>query len=716
MNSKKKALKICSLIEHVIEHIPNMLHSRFSKKFFFLFLIMKKKGNNLKKQEARPADWPTNPQELNLTISALTFPQTSLRNVEGKPPFMRCLLNTQTMAANGIHTDFPLRLEYNGKIIILHAWPYLKLKNTDIAIDETIQKYLDIKVNTKVNLQPVDTFVDADRIVLADCAESICKTLPAVYDGIIITPGSSVFFDNREFKVLSGGPETAENFRITQETAFVSSAVSQTKVPISLDKTFNDMQKFIDQKPRKSFVLCGPSGCGKTLLTSALITKYNKLSFALYSIPNLLSSTFGEGERILRNSRNRDIIILENMEVLTNDEVSRRLISAIADLSENATVVATTTDFESFPRILRQAGRIPECVEIQAPSAEEREIILKQILTDSGVKFDETDVKAASTGATGFVGGDLQRLVSEAIIDGTPNQAVSLVNALPRVKPASLRHITLEIPTVRWTDIGGYEDVKQKLRESVTLPLEKPEAFLRLGVRPPRGVLLFGPPGCSKTLMAKAVATESRMNFIAVKGPELFSKFVGESEKAVANVFKKARAAAPSIIFFDEIDAMATKRGSGADTGSNVTDRVLTQLLTEMDGVSTRFDQQVIVIAATNRPDLLDPALMRPGRFDRLVYVSLPNEEARKEIFRVHISKMRFAQMDIDSLAKRTEGYSGAEIAAVCREAAMNALRQEPPADQVEPKHVDLALENVTPRTPKNLLQFYANFDSQRKY
>ena len=677
---------------------------------------MRKISSDLKnKNKQKPPEWPTEPQEAVFSISALSFPQTGLRNIEGKPPFMRCLISTEAMSEKGIHTDLPLNLEYNGKSIILHAWPSPKMNPSDISVDDTVQKYLDVKKGSKVKVTPITEFVDADRIVVGDCPESICKVLPAMYDGIIVVPGSSVFFDTREFKVMSGGPETAECFRITSETSFVSSVISQTKVPCSLEAQFAKVNGFITGKVRKSFVIFGPSGCGKTILTSAIVTSNPTLSFALYSVPSLLSGTFGAAERTLRSVRNRDVVILENMEVVSNDEISRRLVAAIADVSEHTTVVATTTDFESFPRILRQAGRISESIEIQAPSAEEREKILTQMLKDSGIKVNETDVKAAATAATGFVGGDLQRLVSEAIIDSIDGN-VSLVNALPRVKPASLRHITLEIPTVRWTDIGGYEDVKQKLRESVTLPLERPDAFLRLGVRPPRGVLLFGPPGCSKTLMAKAVATESRMNFIAVKGPELFSKFVGESEKAVANVFKKARAAAPSIIFFDEIDAMATKRGSGADTGTNVTDRVLTQLLTEMDGVSTRFDQSVIVIAATNRPDLLDPALMRPGRFDRLVYVSLPNEAARKEIFRVHISKMRFTDVDLDSLAKRTEGYSGAEIAAVCRESAMNALREEPPADKVETKHIELALSNVKPRTPQNLLTFYANFESQRKY
>lgn len=664
----------------------------------------------------KPSGWPVEPTPVTVTVSSASFPQTGLRSIEGKPPFMRCLLHTDLMAVHGLHADLPVLIENAGKHLILHAWPSPKAGKSDISLDDTVIKYLDLSKSAKIKLNPVVEFVDADRIVLANCPDTICKILPSVYDGIVVAEGSVVFFGGRQFTILSGGPETAPYFRVTSQTAFVSSVVSVTAVPKSLEPQFNQIQQFITSKPRKSFIIHGPSGSGKTVLTSAIVSQNSTLSFALFSVPSVLSGTFGAAERALRAARNRDVIILENMEVLSSDDVSRRLIAAIATISEHTTIVATTTDIESFPRILRQGGRITESVELQAPSAEERELILKQILTDSGVKFDETDVKSAATAATGFVGGDLQRLCSEAIIDSYDG-VLSLSKALNRVKPASLRHISLEIPTVRWTDIGGYEDVKQKLKESVTLPLERPEAFTRLGVRPPRGVLLFGPPGCSKTLMAKAVATESRMNFIAVKGPELFSKFVGESEKAVAGVFKKARAAAPSIVFFDEVDAMATRRGSGLESGSNVTDRVLTQLLTEMDGVSTKFEQSVVVIAATNRPDLLDSALLRPGRFDRLVYVSLPNEAARKEIFRVHMAKMRFAEgIDIDELAKKTEGYSGAEIAAVCREAAMNALREEPPADVVEKRHVEKSLETVKPRTPKSLLDFYASFEAQRKY
>jgi AAA family ATPase len=344
---------------------------------------------------------------------------------------------------------------------------------------------------------------------------------------------------------------------------------------------------------------------------------------------------------------------------------------------------------------------------IACPTPSERFDILTHFCT--AASFSPDDIQAAAAAATGFTGGDLQRLASEAITSNS-----TLANSLARVKPLSLRQISLEVPRVRWDDIGGYDDVKRKLRESVSLPLERPESFVRLGIRPPRGVLLFGPPGCSKTLMAKAVATESRMNFIAVKGPELFSKFVGESEKAVAAVFKRARAAAPSIVFFDEVDAMATKRGGG-DAGSHVTDRVLVQLLTEMDGVATRFDRQVVVIAATNRPDLLDPALLRPGRFDRLVYVALPDEAARREIFRVHLARMKGGDsMDVGELAGRTHGYSGAEIAAVCRESAMNALRQG--VGIVGTEHVAKALETVRPRTPKILLDWYAEFEAKRRY
>ncbi|KAJ3405316.1 spermatogenesis associated protein 5 [Chytridiales sp. JEL 0842] len=269
-----------------------------------------------------------------------------------------------------------------------------------------------------------------------------------------------------------------------------------------------------------------------------------------------------------------------------------------------------------------------------------------------------------------------------------------------------MREIMIEVPKVLWTDIGGQEDVKQKLKEAVEWPLKHPEAFRRFNITPPKGILMYGPPGCSKTLMAKALATEAGLNFLAVKGPELFSKWVGESEKAVREVFKKARAASPSIIFFDEIDAIAVRRG-GED--SSVGDRVLSQLLNEMDGIEPLVN--VTVVAATNRPDILDSALLRPGRFDRIVYVSPPDVASRREILRIQTKRMSCdSNVQIDELAEMTQGYSGAEVVAVCQEAAMNAMEEDLNAEHVSRRHFEKAVSGITPRITPEMLQFYDDF------
>ncbi|MEM4676122.1 MAG: AAA family ATPase, partial [Nitrososphaerota archaeon] len=251
-----------------------------------------------------------------------------------------------------------------------------------------------------------------------------------------------------------------------------------------------------------------------------------------------------------------------------------------------------------------------------------------------------------------------------------------------------------EVPNVRWDDIGGLEGIKQELKEAVEWPLKHPDVFKRLGIRPPRGILLYGPPGTGKTLLAKAVATESEANFISVKGPEVLSKWVGESEKAVREIFRKARETAPCIIFFDELDSIAPRRGLHPDAG--VTDRIVNQLLTEMDGLQTL--KGVVVIGATNRPDILDPALLRPGRFDRLLYVPPPDLEARYQIFKIHTREMPLDDtVDLRKLAEITEGYTGADIEAVCREAAMVAARENINVEKVSMRHFETALQKIKP-------------------
>jgi len=268
---------------------------------------------------------------------------------------------------------------------------------------------------------------------------------------------------------------------------------------------------------------------------------------------------------------------------------------------------------------------------------------------------------------------------------------------------------------VSWDDIGGQVALKRALDEAVQWPLRHPHAFTRLGIRPPRGVLLYGPPGCSKTLAAKALAAESRTNFLAVKGPELFSKWVGESERAVAGLFRRARAAAPSIIFFDEIDALAARRGEGGEGGGGgVGARVLAQLLHEMDGVQPLTS--VLVVAATNRPDLVDPALLRPGRFDSLIHVTLPDEAGRQQILSIHTRKMPLDDdVDLTTLASQTTGYSGAELAALCREAALAALEESDGAATVASRHMARALTLVTPRTTAETLAYFARYEAQAR-
>ncbi|WP_297074129.1 CDC48 family AAA ATPase [Thermococcus sp.] len=350
----------------------------------------------------------------------------------------------------------------------------------------------------------------------------------------------------------------------------------------------------------------------------------------------------------------------------------------------------------------------------------------------------------------GFVGADLaalareaamaalRRLIKEGKIDfeaeHIPREVLEelkvtrkdFYEALKMVEPSALREVLLEVPNVRWDDIGGLEDVKQELREAVEWPLKYPEAFAGLGITPPKGILLYGPPGTGKTLLAKAVANESQANFIAIKGPEVLSKWVGESEKNIREIFRKARQAAPTVIFIDEIDAIAPRRGTDVN---RVTDRLINQLLTEMDGIQE--NSGVVVIGATNRPDIIDPALLRPGRFDRLILVPAPDEKARLEIFKVHTRKVPLAEdVNLEELAKRTEGYTGADIAAVVREAAMLAMRRALQEGIIKPgmkadeirrrvkvtmKDFEEALKKIGPSVSKETMEYYRKMQEQFK-
>jgi AAA family ATPase len=420
-------------------------------------------------------------------------------------------------------------------------------------------------------------------------------------------------------------------------------------------------------------------------------------------------------------------------------------------------VVATSSAVDKVDTSLRRPGRFDKEIEVPIPTSIERTELLGFLVGKVHHDLKEDEICKIAEMAHGHVGGDLKALCMEAqqvslgqclqqhnrlrfpstnthssTSNGVHSSTSTGVNsstsvsldlseycvryehfmeALHRVRPSAMREVQVEVPKVHWSDIGGLEDIKSKLKESVEWPLKHPEAFSRLGIKPPKGVLLYGPPGCSKTMIARALATESRLNFIAVKGPELFSKYVGDSERAVRQVFFRARAAAPSIVFFDEIDALAVHRKS--DGGSSVADRVLAQLLTEMDGVEHLSD--VLVVAATNRPDMIDKALLRPGRIDRLVYVPLPDSNTRREIFNIQFRSTPIADdVDVDGLVGRTAGYSGAEIVSVCQEAALSALHDSIRTEEVKQSHFENALETVHPQTESSTVRFYESYHKSR--
>lgn len=352
-------------------------------------------------------------------------------------------------------------------------------------------------------------------------------------------------------------------------------------------------------------------------------------------------------------------------------------------------------------------------VEINIPDKNDRFEILKILLPD--LSLHDTLQNLASI-CHGFVGADLASIIDKAVAKASLNSepavtAEYLEWAFTQVRPSAMRQLLVHVPSVRWTDIGGGKHVRLRLEQAVEWPLRYADSLKRLGIKAPKGVLLYGPPGCSKTLLVKALATETNLNFISIKGSDIFSKWVGESEKAIRDLFRTARKVAPAIVFIDEADALGASRGTS--TGNTVHDRVLSQLLTEMDGVNPL--DGVVVIAATNRPDCIDKALLRPGRIDRIIYVPLPDYDTRHQIFEIQLKKIPCEGVSIDDLAEKTAGYSGAEIVAVCTEAAMTALQEDMNVATVKMSHFESALKIMTPRTPQSLLTLYDEYRKQKE-
>ncbi|GAA6038893.1 hypothetical protein JCM8097_000560 [Rhodosporidiobolus ruineniae] len=517
----------------------------------------------------------------------------------------------------------------------------------------------------------------------------------------------------------------------------MESQIEQIREMVEWPLTRPELYSHFGLRPPRGILLYGPPGTGKTLLASA-IAKSTRSSLFVINGPSLSSAYHGETEDNLRKifaqakAASPSIVVIDEVDALAPNreeggEVERRVVAQLLTLMDGledkddpeedegdegeeggekkekaqprVVVIAATNRPNAIDPALRRPGRFDKELEIGVPDASARLSILKVMLRKTPHDIFEDALVSVAGRTHGFVGADLSSLVHTAgllaikrVFSSPSSTSVSssastpplssqkllpsdLESALLSTRPSAMREVFLETPKVLFSDIGGQEAIKAKLRQSVDWPLRHPEAFKRLGVKPPRGVLLYGPPGCSKTLIAKALATESGLNFIAVKGPELFNKYVGESERAIREIFRKARAAAPSIVFLDEVDSLAPERGSD-DSGGASGDRVLMSLLTEMDGIEEL--NGVIVLAATNRPDVIDPALMRPGRLDRILYVSPPDREARKQIFRIQFGKMAVAEdVDVEELAELTEGCSGAEVVSICQDAALAAMEAD---------------------------------------
>ncbi len=496
-------------------------------------------------------------------------------------------------------------------------------------------------------------------------------------------------------------------------------------------------------EPPKGVLLYGPPGTGKTLLAKAVANE-SGAHFIAINGPEIMSKWYGESEARLREifkeaeENAPAIIFIDEIDAIAPKrgevvgEVEKRVVAQLLSLMDGlesrgqVIVIAATNRPEAVDPALRRPGRFDREIYIGVPNKKGRKEIL-QIHTRNMPLADDVNLDKLAEATHGYVGADLAALAKEAAMNALrrflpeieksegqiPTEVLQKIKvtmddfyeAMKEIVPTALREVTVEIPEVHWDDIGGLENVKQELKEAVEWPLKHPKLFERLGIRAPRGILLFGPPGTGKTLLAKAVATESESNFIGVKGPEILSKWVGESEKAIREIFRKARMAAPTVIFFDEIDSIAPRRGFHA-SDSGVTDRIVNQLLSEMDGLERTKD--VVVIAATNRPDILDPALLRPGRFDRIIYVPPPDEEARYQILKIHTRRMPLdSDVDLREIARRTEYYTGADLEAVVIEAALSAAREDINIQKVSKRHFEKALEKVKPSLSPEIVKSY---------
>ncbi len=561
--------------------------------------------------------------------------------------------------------------------------------------------------------------------------------------------------DITELEIL---PQLPESMKL-EERAFpivsyedvggIKEIVHKVREMIELPLRHPELFERLGIEAPKGVLLYGPPGCGKTLLAKAVANE-SGANFISISGPEVTSKWYGESEKRIRDlfdeaEKNAPtIIFIDEIDALApkreevTGEVERRMVSQLLTCLDGmkkrgkVIVIAATNRVNSLDPALRRAGRFDREIEFPVPDREGRLEILK--IHTRNMPLKEVDLNLLADITYGYVGADIWALAKEAAMSALrrvlpeikwkgeeelPKEIMEKLivtkedfeNALKMVEPSAMREVLVEIPKVKWEDIGGLEDVKGALKEMVEWPLKNPDSFKRLGIQPPHGILMYGAPGTGKTLLAKAVANESGANFISIKGPEMLSKWVGESEQRIRELFRRARQVAPSIIFLDEVDALVPRRG--LNYGTHVTETVVSQLLTEISGLEEL--KNVVIIAATNRPDMIDPALLRPGRIDRLVLVPAPDLKTRLEILKIHTKNMPLKDVDLKELTTKTEGFSGADIEALCREAAMFALRENIKAKEVRMKHFSEAFKSVSPSVTKDVVQYYEKFEDRKR-
>ncbi len=537
-------------------------------------------------------------------------------------------------------------------------------------------------------------------------------------------------------------------------------AIQRIREMVELPTKFPELFYTLGIDPPKGVLLHGPPGCGKTLLAKAVANE-SEANFIPLNGPEIMSKFYGQSEERLRKifkdaeDKAPSIIFIDEIDSIApkreevTGEVERRVVAQLLALMDGlkgrgrVIVIGATNRPNALDPALRRPGRFDKEIEIGIPDKRGRKEIL-QIHTRGMPLEQDVDLDPIANRIHGFVGADVAALTQEAamitlrkvlpeinlednIISDEILQKLRVTKedfeqALQLIEPSAMREVLIEVPDVKWNEIGGLNFVKQKLKEAIEWPLKYPELFEKIGIRPPAGLLLYGPPGCGKTLLAKAVATESESNFISIKGPEIFSKWVGESEKAIREIFRKARLSAPTIIYFDELDALAPQRGTLQ--GSQVYESVLNQLLTEMDGLEAL--KNVAIIASTNRPDIIDPALLRPGRFDAILKVPAPDREERLQILKVHTRRMPLASdVDLEELASKTDFFSGADLENLCREAGMMAIREITSSEnlnlqdptilkninaEVHMNHFNTILRDLVPSLNEDVIKWYDNF------